>query len=86
MVNMNNSDLNGLITIAGRCRQNGNLKAAEKLMLHALRKAEERYGQVSVPVGLVLLELIDVYEEQDNHESAKEANVRMREIIMSMID
>jgi len=81
-----NAELNGLVSIAGRCRKKGDLKAAETLLSTALRKAEDRFGKMSVPVAVVLLELVELHEDSNNTAAAKTAHSRMRQIILSLID
>lgn len=81
-----NSELHGLVSIAGRCRKKGDLKAAETLLKHALRKAEDNFGIMSIPVAVVLLELVELHEDSNDPAAATLAHKRMRQIIVSMID
>ena len=81
-----NSELHGLVSIAGRCRKKGDLKAAETLLKHALRKAEDRFGYMSIPVAVVLLELVELHEDSNDADAARVAHKRMRQIIVSVID
>ena len=81
-----NSELHGLVSIADRCRRKGDFKAAETLLRHALRKAEDRFGYMSIPVAVVLLELVELHEDSNDPEAATLAHKRMRQIIVSMID
>jgi hypothetical protein len=68
------SDVAGLVSIAGRCRDKGELQAAEKLLLHALTKSELRHGEMSIPVAVVLLELIELYQASGVSDLAEAAS------------
>lgn len=79
------SELSGLLCIAERCKKKGDFKAAETLLQHALKKAEDRYGRMSIPAAVVLLELVELYEDSNDEESAESHQKRMRDIIVHHI-
>jgi len=59
----------------------GKAKDAERVYLQALRHAETAAGRDSPLAGMVLLDLIDLYDAQERREEAKALWERIRKIL-----
>lgn len=60
---------------------NGRAQDAERVYLQALNQAESASGKDSPLAGMVLLDLIDLYDAQERHEEAKALWERIRKIL-----
>ncbi|MGH2506323.1 MAG: tetratricopeptide repeat protein [Ktedonobacteraceae bacterium] len=60
----------------------GKAADAERVYLQALKHAEKAAGQESPLAGMVLLDLIDLYEAKERHDEAKALWERVRNILM----
>lgn len=60
---------------------NGKAQDAERVYLQALSQAETAAGKDSPLAGMVLLDLIDLYDAQERHEETKPLWERIRKIL-----
>jgi hypothetical protein len=57
-------------------------KTAEKFYRQALFLAEVSFGKDSPQAGMVLLSLLDLYDSQDMRQESKDAQARIRSILV----
>lgn len=71
-----------MIEVAERATECGDWATAEWYYNEAVRKAELEYGDEDPRVGLILLDLLDVYDAQKNHVAGMRTFNRIRRIVL----
>ncbi len=73
------------LAAAGQMAAEGKLEQAERIYKQALRTAEDKEGEKSELVGLVLIDLVHFYEKQGRHEDAKPLWKRIRLVMLEYL-
>lgn len=74
--------IDALIVQAQRLRADGEYADAETIARKALERAEKRMGNLSLDTGLVLMELVELYDKQGREEESEPLWKRIREILL----
>jgi hypothetical protein len=74
--------LEQLLAVAREAFAGGDVEQAQLFYEQAVRKAELNYGEDNPAVGLVLIELLEVYEVQNDTAIAAQVFDRIRNIIV----
>jgi hypothetical protein len=83
MSDQDNLGIDKLIGVAKEATKSGDSASAELFFQEALRKAELLYGTAHPEVGLILMDLLDVYDSQKNELAATRVFNRVREIVLT---
>ena len=73
--------IDALIVKAQRLRAEGEYADAETIAQKALERAEKRMGNLSLDTGLVLMELVELYDKQGREEESEALWKRIRAIL-----
>lgn len=82
MSNELESSINKMIEVAHRATECGDWNTAEWYYNEAVRRAENQYGPDDPRVGLILLDLLDVYDAQQNRVAGARVFNRIRQIVL----
>lgn len=77
--------IDALIELAKKLKRDGILEQAEHRYRQALQTADLFFGPITPEAGLVVLELLTFYEDQENAENADQLRKRLKDIFVSEV-
>jgi hypothetical protein len=75
--------IDALVELAKKLERDGDLEQAERRYQQALQTADIIYGPLTPETGLVILELMTFYENQDNDKEANQLRDRLKNILIA---